>query len=129
MTVSSEATVGSEQSWNTEKTHELSVTGSLIPNSPGKYRMSGWVDIVNDLELRYEALGEVTVLGKRMRVDGTIDLDKQMTGDAVLSFIKSYYQSDPEVISIKENSVVMKVTGKMKGAYGLRASYSTAKIA
>lgn len=99
--------------------------GSLIPTEAGKYRMSGWVDIVENLELRYEALGEVTVLGKRMREDGTIDLDREMNGDAVLSFIKSYYQSEPVVVKVKETSVVIKVEGKMKGNYGLRASFTT----
>jgi hypothetical protein len=57
--------------------------------------MSGWVDIVDNLELRYEALGEITVKGKRMRTDGRIDTDKLMTGDGVLSYIKSYYQTEP----------------------------------
>ncbi len=57
MTVSASGTLGSEQTWNTEKTNTLSVTGTLVPNKPGKYRMSGWVDIVEGLELRYEALG------------------------------------------------------------------------
>jgi hypothetical protein len=33
------------------------VKGILVPNKPGKYRMSGWADIVEGLELRYEALG------------------------------------------------------------------------
>jgi hypothetical protein len=57
MTVSASGTLGSEQTWNTEKTNTLSVTGTLVPNKPGKYRMSGWADTVEGLELRYEALG------------------------------------------------------------------------
>jgi hypothetical protein len=28
--------------------------------------MSGWADIVEGLELRYEAVGEISVKGKRM---------------------------------------------------------------
>jgi hypothetical protein len=50
---------------------------------------------VDNLELRYEALGEISVKGKRMRTDGSIDADKLMTGNGVLSYIKSYYQTEP----------------------------------
>jgi hypothetical protein len=55
--VSGESKDDSGQTWNTEKTNSLSVTGTLVPNKPGKYRMSGWANIVEGLELRYEALG------------------------------------------------------------------------
>lgn len=111
-----------------QRTRELSVTGTLVPNSTGKYRMSGWADIVKGLELRYEALAEMKVKGKRMRLDGTIDNDKLLSGDAVLSYIKTYYQAEPDIVEVRDNSVIMKVTGTMKSDFGLRASYTTEKV-
>lgn len=60
-----------------------------------------------------------------MTVDGTIDSDKELTGAAVLSYIKNYHEGELHVVKVKENSVVIKVTGKMIGTYGLRASYTT----
>ncbi len=39
--------------------------------------------------------------------------------------IKNYHEGELHVVKVKENSVVIKVTGKMIGTYGLRASYTT----
>ena len=52
--------------------------------------MSGWADIVEGLELRYKAVGQISVKGKRMRNDGTVEDDKDLTGNAVLSYLKRY---------------------------------------
>jgi hypothetical protein len=64
-----------------------------------------------------------------MTTDGQIKDGLELDGGAVLTYLKTYYSGELEIIEKKEKSVVIKISGKMKGTYGLRASYTTSQIA
>ena len=50
--------------------------------------MTGFTDVVNNLELRYTAIGEVTVLGPRMTNQGGMVENQSMPADAIISYLR-----------------------------------------
>ena len=73
------------------------MAATLLPNQPGRYEMAGWVDVADNLQLRYTAIGEVTVLGPRMNTQGGIVENQPMPADAIVSYLRFAFR-DIQVI-------------------------------
>jgi hypothetical protein len=90
--------------------------------------MTGWVDIIDNLQLHYEAQGEVTCQGPRMTTEGEVIEDQIVSSAAVLSYLKTAFRDDLVILEVKEQSVIVKVTGVVVGTYGSRSYFTTEKV-
>lgn len=90
--------------------------------------MVGYVDVATNVELRYTAVGEVTVMGPRMASNGVMVENMPMPGDAIVSYLRFAFR-DIRILERRANSVLVEVTGTMRGTYGLRSHYTSRQIA
>lgn len=74
ITVGLNAQWGANSSWTTQKTHQYQISSTLKVNQPGTFRLSGWVDIVENIKLEFLANGVFTAKGLGF-VDGKLKDD------------------------------------------------------
>lgn len=63
-TVTTSLEVGANQNWSKSKSYDVSATAEMTPNKPGMYKLSGWVNIAENIELNFRAKALFTATGK-----------------------------------------------------------------
>jgi hypothetical protein len=60
----------------------------MTPNEPGTYKMSGWVDIADNVLFDFKAKALITATGTKWRKDGSIGEGAAMDGPAIDTFLR-----------------------------------------
>ena len=87
--------------------------------------MSGWVDIVENIELPFRAKGKFTAKGIAFingKLQNSYDLNAEYI-EGIMRASKDY--KGLKVVGKTENSLTVEITGKMIGTYGLTSFTKT----
>lgn len=107
------------QQWTSSKTNEISSSATLIPNCAGNFSAIGWVNLAENVVLPFKAKATVTARGYRVKSDGSFDENAQYNN---LSLFKVLDFSNLQNLLSTTYDVYFKVSGTLKGSFGLTAS-------
>ena len=126
-TVSMAAEFGSTQDWSSGKDVTFSATDVLIPEVPGLYKMSGWVETAENVELPFKSRIVLTATGDKLSKDGTIKKDVAL-GKAAIEYLLKFEDFNGTIITRNAYSIVASIEGTMRGSYGMSTFTKTEKI-
>ena len=90
--------------------------------------MSGFVDIVINVQLKFTAKALITATGKRWKKDGTI-ADAPIDGLSIEAILRTSNFDYLTVQKVNNDSVLINVSGKMMGNYVVNTQNVFKKIA
>ena len=100
---------------------------SLNIKSSGSYKMSTFMEIVENLELQFNAKGAITVKGARSDKDGKMVMDADFELEAIRALLElSNDILKQKIITTSDDSITLNLSGKMTATYTI-ASYSSVK--
>jgi hypothetical protein len=117
-TVSMGAEIGSSQDWSSRKDISFSATDVLKPEIPGLYKMSGWIETAENVELPFKAQVVFTATG-----DNNAKLDNK-----AIEYLLKFEEFNGTIIARNPSDIVVSITGTMKGSYGMTTFTKTEKI-
>ncbi|MBP9715533.1 MAG: hypothetical protein KBD52_03545 [Candidatus Pacebacteria bacterium] len=126
-TVSMSASFGSNQDWSSGKDVTFSATDVLIPEVPGLYKMSGWVETAENVELPFKSRIVLTATGDKLSKDGTIKKDATL-GKEAIEYLLKFEDFNGTIITRNAYSIVASIEGTMRGSYGMSTFTKTEKI-
>ena len=126
-TVSMAAEFGSTQDWSSGKDVTFSATDVLIPEVPGLYKMSGWVETAENVELPFKSRIVLTATGDKLSKDGTIKKDATL-GKEAIEYLLKFEDFKGTIITRNDYSIVASIEGTMRGSYGMSTFTKTEKI-
>lgn len=128
MSIEVQAQWGVNQNWGKQTTHQITLTPTLKMNEPGKYRVTGWAEIVDNIMIPFRAKATFTAKGLGF-VNNAVDASYDLNSEYIESLIADSKEYDvAKVLARTPTSVVLEVTGKMSGTYGLKSYFKTEKI-
>ena len=65
-TINVSSELGLSKEWSNSSTHEISSIAVLNPKSSGVYKVSGWVEIADNIELNFRAKASISAKGIRV---------------------------------------------------------------
>ncbi len=126
-TVSMSASFGSNQDWSSGKETKFSATDVLIPEIPGLYKMSGWVQTAENVELPFKSKVVLTATGDTVNNNGSIQSNTNLPKEMIESLLK-YENFDGTITKRHAYDLVLSITGTMTGSYGMSTFTKTEKI-
>lgn len=90
--------------------------------------MSGWVDIINNVEFPFRARGKFTAKGlgfKNGKLENTYDLSSQYI-EGLMRASEDY--KSLHVLERTDTSLTVEITGVMVGTYGVISDYTVDRI-
>lgn len=118
---------GINKSTGDSNSHQIEVSVSCKPSKAGKYRLSGWVDIIDNIEFPFTAKATFTAKGLGFK-DGKLEKTHDLSSiyiENIMRASKDYNSLD--VISRTDTSLTVEVKGIMVGTYGLK-TYHRAEL-
>ena len=107
----------------------MSASAEMTPSQPGTYKMSGWVDMVEKMELNFIAQATVTAKGTRFNSYGQAVDSANMDATAVESFLMSSKDySHMTLLSRSNDTILLSMKGKMIGSYGMKTHTSFTQV-